>query len=60
MAKNGKIIVWKGKLPEKEIEAVRLRFQDENRVLEIDTKSYRLPILDADRTIVIITAHRGN
>jgi len=60
MAKNGKIIVWKGKLPEKEIEAVRLRFQDENRVPEIETKSYRLPILDADRTIVIITAHGGN
>lgn len=58
LSKNGKIIVWKGKLPEQEIDAVR--FQNENRGLEIETKSYRLPILDADRTIVIITAHRGN
>ena len=60
LSKNGKIIVWKGKLPEKEIEAVRLQFQKENRALRIETKSYRLPILDADRTIVVITEHRGN
>jgi len=60
LSKNGKIIVWKGKLPEKEIEAVRLRFHNENRGLKIETKPYRLPILDAERTIVIITAHRGN
>jgi len=60
LSENGKIIVWKGRLPEKEIEAVRLQFQHENRVLEIETKSYRLPILDADRTIVIIAAQRGS
>ena len=59
LSKNGKIIVWKGKLPEKEIEDVRLRFKKEKRVLEIETKSYRLPILDADRTIVIISELRG-
>jgi len=60
LAKNGKIIVWKGKLPEKEIEAVRFQFQNVNRGLAIETKPYRLPILDAERTIVIITAYRGN
>ena len=60
LSKNGKIIVWKGKLPEKEIEAVRFQFQYENRGLAIETKPYRLPILDAERTIVIITVHRGN
>lgn len=60
LSKNGKIIVWKGKLPEKEIEAVRFQFQNENRGLAIETKPYRLPILDAERTIVIITAYRGN
>jgi 16S rRNA (guanine527-N7)-methyltransferase len=60
LAKNGKIIVWKGKLPEEEIEAVRFQFQNEHGGLAIETKPYRLPILDAERTIVIITAHRGN
>jgi 16S rRNA (guanine527-N7)-methyltransferase len=60
LSKKGKIIVWKGKLPEKEIEAVRFQFQYENSGLAIETKPYRLPILDAERTIVIITVHRGN
>ena len=55
LSDGGKIVVWKGRVPEKEITAARSRFHDETWPLTIETRSYRLPIFDAERTIVIIT-----
>lgn len=51
---NGKIVVWKGRAPEKEIMDYREKFRDEALLLNIEVQSYRLPIFDAERSIVII------
>ena len=58
LSKGGKIVVWKGRVPEKEIMAVRSRFQYETWPLTIEMRSYRLPVIDAERTIVVITKGR--
>lgn len=55
LSKGGKIVVWKGRVPEKEITAARSRLHKETWPLKIELRSFRLPVIDAERTIVIIS-----
>lgn len=55
LSQDGKIVVWKGRVPEKEILDFRRCFREEALLLTIEVQSYRLPIIDAERSIVRIT-----
>jgi len=55
LSQDGKIFVWKGRVPEKEIIDFRRRFREEALLLTIKVQSYRLPIFDAERSIVRIS-----
>lgn len=51
---EGKMVVWKGRVPEKEIIEFRKLYRKELLLLEMKIHTYRLPIFDAERTLIII------
>lgn len=55
LSREGKIVVWKGRVPAKEIMDLRKLIGKEPLFLEMKEHTYRLPIFDAARTIIIIT-----
>jgi 16S rRNA (guanine527-N7)-methyltransferase len=55
LSPGGKIVVWKGRVPEKEIMDFRTLFRKDLLLLEMKIHTYRLPIYDAERTLIIIT-----
>lgn len=58
LAAGGRIVVWKGRLPEQEIREVQPLLQTAKRALTLSVRSYRLPFSDAERTLVILTDDR--
>lgn len=55
LSTGGKIVAWKGRLPEKEMMDFRKIFRKERVLLKMETHTYRLPIYDAERTLIILT-----
>jgi len=57
LSKKGQLVIWKGRFPENELAAVRpvLESAPYRRTMQIE--SYRLPFIDAQRTLLIISAH---
>jgi 16S rRNA (guanine527-N7)-methyltransferase len=55
---GGKIVVWKGRVPENELKTLSTPLINELGGLTIRVESYRLPILDAHRTIIILSPRR--
>jgi len=55
LSPGGKIVVWKGRMPENEIKELQTCFPVETLSLEMTIEPYRLPVYDAERTIVKIT-----
>lgn len=55
LSPGGKIAVWKGRMPEKEIADIRKLSRKEPFFLDMKVHTYRLPIFDAERTLIIIT-----
>jgi len=55
LSEDGKLVVWKGRVPETEIIEFRKKFREKASPLTIEVQSYRLPIFDAERSIVIIS-----
>lgn len=60
LAPQGKIVVWKGRMPDQEIRDVLPLLNDDKRALILSTRSYKLPIFNAERTLVILTALDGH
>ncbi|MCK5203249.1 MAG: class I SAM-dependent methyltransferase, partial [Desulfobacterales bacterium] len=52
LAKQGTIMAMKGEVKQKELDAVNLAGQDDRYHLEV--KNYKLPSIEAARSIVII------
>lgn len=60
LAPQGKIVAWKGRMPDREIRDVLPLLKDDKRALILSTRSYKLPIFNAERTLVILTAMDGH
>lgn len=56
LSEAGQIAVWKGRFPDKEIAAARPVLEHAPYPLTMRSISYRLPFIDARRTLVIISA----
>lgn len=54
---TGQLVIWKGRFPEKEIMAVRPVLEKAPNALSMQIESYRLPFIDAQRTLLIISTH---
>lgn len=54
MSKKGQILIWKGRKPEKELQALQPVIESSSADLWLRVESYRLPIIDAQRTLVVI------
>lgn len=57
LSAGGKIVAWKGRMPDREIREAQPLLENEQRRLTLTLRSYRLPILEAERTLVILTAN---
>ena len=60
ISKEGQILIWKGHKPEKELPSMRPLLDSSPRDMSIRMKTYRLPIVEAHRTLVIIEAKNKN
>jgi 16S rRNA (guanine527-N7)-methyltransferase len=56
ISETGQIVIWKGQIPAQEIRAVQPFLDSSKRRLELSLQSYRLPVLNAKRTLVVINA----
>ena len=56
LSERGRIVVWKGRLPHEEIREVEPVLSTVKRALTLSVQSYRLPITEAERTLVILSA----
>jgi 16S rRNA (guanine527-N7)-methyltransferase len=54
LSRDGKIVIWKGRFPRQEIDDARFFLQKSSRRMVISTTAYKLPFLDAERTLVVI------
>jgi len=54
MSKKGQILIWKGRKPEKELQALRSVIENPSGDLWLRVASYRLPVIEAQRTLVVI------
>jgi 16S rRNA (guanine527-N7)-methyltransferase len=55
LADGGQIVAWKGRVPENELKALSTPMINELGGLTIRLEAYRLPILDAHRTLIILS-----
>ena len=55
---EGQILIWKGHKPEKELQALRPLLERSAEGLSLRMKFYRLPFIEAQRTLVIINAQQ--
>lgn len=54
MSKDGQLLIWKGHKPEKELQELRPVIDCPSNGLWLRMESYRLPVIEAQRTLVII------
>jgi 16S rRNA (guanine527-N7)-methyltransferase len=59
LSKHGKIVAWKGRMPHQEIQEAGFFLENQKMPLALTLQSYRLPIFDAERTLVIITPKKN-
>jgi 16S rRNA (guanine527-N7)-methyltransferase len=52
---NGRIVFWKGRRPDQEIQQIMPLIAVPGRTLTLTQQSYRLPFFEAQRTLVILT-----
>lgn len=53
---NGRIVVWKGRRPDQEIQEIMPLIEVSGRTLTLTQQSYTLPFFEAQRTLVILTS----
>lgn len=56
LSEGGRIVVWKGRLPQEEMREIEPMLSTARRALTLSVQSYRLPVLNAERTLVILSA----
>ena len=54
LSEKGQIVLWKGRFPGKEIDAAKAAIKKVSGAMTLDTKTYRLPLANAERTLVVI------
>jgi 16S rRNA (guanine527-N7)-methyltransferase len=54
MSPKGQLLIWKGRRPEKELQALRSVIKSPSGDLWFRVASYRLPVIEAQRTLVVI------
>ena len=58
LSEDGQILIWKGHKPEKELQALSPLLERSPNGLSLRMKCYRLPLVEAQRTLVIINAQQ--
>jgi len=59
LSETGQLVIWKGRFPEKELMALRTALESAPYRIVMQIESYRLPFIDAQRTLLIIRTQGG-